>query len=383
MKALILTLLALGVIFANSTGMAETPYWSQEYPATADCKMLLHFNESSGTTTIDSSGIGNDAVVYDSGDPEWGPGKFGNALWFDGITDNLGLDATRVLTKLEGDTWTELTIEMWVYFSPSGHRCDLIHWGNDTAEAAESWVYFNRDWTLHMEVGMREVAGQSFNRKWGTLIVDNTLGWVHLAFTYKAIDFGDTTPGGRFRFYVNGILDVADTWTSGGNGGIYIGDSTDFMIGHNSFNPIEFGWAANRMHRGWIDEVRVCDREIEFEPFPNKVGVVPLPVASIKFFYPSDGWTNSVLWQDDEVTYPNKIGCQVFDGTTQYTIAEAEAAGMISGTLYGFDSASQSYKSVPGTGGDFISPDRGYFIWSYVPDLELLLPVDYSLFESQ
>ena len=45
-----------------------------------------HFDEGSGSVVEDSSGNGNDGVIYGA---TWVDGKYGNALSFDGVDDNL------------------------------------------------------------------------------------------------------------------------------------------------------------------------------------------------------------------------------------------------------------------------------------------------------
>ena len=45
-----------------------------------------HFDEGAGSVVEDSSGNGNDGVIYGA---TWVEGKFGKALSFDGVDDNL------------------------------------------------------------------------------------------------------------------------------------------------------------------------------------------------------------------------------------------------------------------------------------------------------
>ena len=45
-----------------------------------------HFDEGSGSVLVDSSGNGNDGVIYGA---TWVDGKYGTALSFDGVDDNL------------------------------------------------------------------------------------------------------------------------------------------------------------------------------------------------------------------------------------------------------------------------------------------------------
>ena len=63
-----------------------------------------HFDEGTGNIVKDSSGNGNDGIIYSA---TWVDGKFGKALSFDGVDDYVDVTGPT-------GTFNELTIETWV-----------------------------------------------------------------------------------------------------------------------------------------------------------------------------------------------------------------------------------------------------------------------------
>jgi hypothetical protein len=73
--------------------------------------------------------------------------------------------------------------------------------------------------------------------------------------------------------------------------------------------------------------------------------------------------SDSYLWTD----------VQVANASTQLSLADAVAKGWLQSTIYYFDENSQYYKLVPGDD-DYIYPWRGYWLYSNVDNLQLILP---------
>ena len=366
MKKLIIFTVLFGCVPVLAFGAAG-PDWVQGY--TPSGEVLYHFDETSGAVAADSSGNGNDGTISDADGVEWMAGKYNNALFFDGNRNNTWEDATRVAATNVDNVygWRELTAEAWIKIDPldTNRHLDVF--------SMRSYLYIYRQASYGVYTVRALVFDQTNRYVDGTTIVGPAEGWTHVAVTYKTWDNGDSpaTYGGRVRLYVNGTLEGENTWATGGNGGFWPPNRT-LNVGASD---LDLSWAAGRKFRGLIDEVRIINQEIVFTPFPVDVVVVPLPNTGLKIFGASNGWDQQVLWQDNAVSHPGEIGCKIHDGTTQYTIADAESAGLISGTIYGFDNASQTYQSVPGTGGDYIDADTGYVIWTNQPNLQLLVPV--------
>ena len=81
--------------------------------------LVLHFDEGSGTIARDSSGYGNDGTIYGA---TWVDGKYGKALWFDGVDDyvTVGNDAT-----LNFGT-NSFSASVWVKSNEASNAHDII-----------------------------------------------------------------------------------------------------------------------------------------------------------------------------------------------------------------------------------------------------------------
>jgi len=72
--------------------------------------LLAHWklNETEGTTTADASANEKDGILKNMDDASWVPGKFGNALSFDGTDDFVDLPLDIPISSAKG------TVSMWV-----------------------------------------------------------------------------------------------------------------------------------------------------------------------------------------------------------------------------------------------------------------------------
>ena len=77
------------------------------------CVGMWLFDEGKGDVAKDSSGNGNDGVLKN--DPEWGKGKIGSALKFDGKDDYVEVPDSSSL-----DVSTEVSISLWAYINHLG-----------------------------------------------------------------------------------------------------------------------------------------------------------------------------------------------------------------------------------------------------------------------
>ncbi|MCH8219568.1 MAG: hypothetical protein IH892_22680, partial [Planctomycetes bacterium] len=82
-------------------------------------------NEGAGTTSADVSGNGSEGTL--NGDPGWVPGKFGNALEFDGSDDYVDCGNSPILDLGAGD----FTISAWVKTSARGGETIFAKGGDD------------------------------------------------------------------------------------------------------------------------------------------------------------------------------------------------------------------------------------------------------------
>jgi PKD repeat protein len=183
------------------------------------------FEEGSGTTTADLSGNGNAGSITSG---TWRPGKFGNALLFNGtsslvtINDSLSIDLT-----------TEATLEAWVNPSALGGWRNIIYKEQD--------IYFLMGSTPQ---GPADFGGTfaSGNVYGASALPLNT--WTHLAATYD---------GATMRFYVNGVLANSRAQTGAiqtSAGPLTIGGD---LVTHD---------AGPQFWSGLIDEVRIYKRAL-------------------------------------------------------------------------------------------------------------------------
>jgi len=145
-------------------------------------------DEGMGRKALDWSGHDNHAVL--EGDPEWVPGRVGDALELDGFGDNLYAESAELPTAA-------FTLALW--FNPAealdagSSRQDLLYWQQGNGRPH---LTFNRSDTG--EIGLWPNVGGDFDgpltttRSW----VANT--WYHITGTFD---------GTSFKIYVDGNLE--------------------------------------------------------------------------------------------------------------------------------------------------------------------------------
>jgi chitodextrinase len=177
------------------------------------------FNEGTGTTVGDSSGLGNTGTVANT---TWTTsGKFGNALVFNGSSSFVTINDSGSLHLTTG-----MTLEAWVNpTTVSSAWRDVIYKGNDS---------------YYLEGTSDNSSRPAGGGTWGASPVYGTAAltantWAYLALTYD---------GANLRLYVNGAQVASQART--GN----IASST---------NPLQIGGDSiyGQYFQGTIDEVRV------------------------------------------------------------------------------------------------------------------------------
>jgi hypothetical protein len=184
------------------------------------------FEETTGTTATDSSGSGNAGTI--NGPTRSTTGKFGSALSFDGINDQVSVPDANTL-----DLTNAMTLEAWVRPSAlSAWRTILMKeqtaglvyglYANGDTNRPSAHIYTN------VERDVRGTAAVPVN------------AWTHVAATYD---------GAVLRFFING------TQVSTANiAGTILTSTGQLRIGGNSI------WGE--WFNGLIDEVRVYKRTL-------------------------------------------------------------------------------------------------------------------------
>ncbi|MBI4772110.1 MAG: hypothetical protein HY784_17260, partial [Chloroflexi bacterium] len=184
-------------------------------------------DEGTGQTTQDAgpynliTQLGN-GPNPDANDPDWVPGKYGNALLFGPPSDRV-----RIIQQPPTQLTDKITIAAWIY-PDTAVTGGILSKGFDT----------NGDYSL-----LRTAAGNlsaAFNQQAGGPTFDSAgtvplNRWSHVAVTWEAAS-------GEGRFYINGLPDSTFTWA---------GPIT--TSGDNLFLGADF-YDANEYFRGVIDE---------------------------------------------------------------------------------------------------------------------------------
>ncbi len=186
------------------------------------------FEEGTGTTTADASGLGGDGTLVNS--VQWAPGKVGNALTFSGSQSYVRVANFPTLTSA-------VTASVWIY--PTGPGSDASYTGGIIVNKEGEWEFARfPDGTIRYCL-----ANASPGWNWqNSGYVAPLNQWTHVVFVYSSQE-------GVFKVYANGAL----VHSRAGSG--TIGDVT------TSMNELWIGGrpANNQFFNGKIDEVRVFD----------------------------------------------------------------------------------------------------------------------------
>ncbi len=166
--------------------------------ASADLLGYWKLDENSGTSTVDSSGYGNDGIINGA---IWTSGKSGSALAFDGVDDYV-LCAERSGTG-PGTYPQELmperfTVSCWTKLDNFAYFSSFIGNGIDTGDDECGFFLYNWGWEGENErdfgLAIRTENAMSYVE---TPNIYETNKWYHLAATYD---------GTYVNIYVNGSL---------------------------------------------------------------------------------------------------------------------------------------------------------------------------------
>jgi hypothetical protein len=216
--------------------------------------VLLHFDEGSGSTVLDSSGNGNNGTWHGTGAHYTSSNIGGYAGLFNGTDDYVQL-ASQANTLASG--WNELSMMMWVKYvkgvTPTYNRCSFIMHGSTGGQ-----------WQFHFVGGEyweipANTWGARFNDNWiGTYPrlmmgpdtgVTNEGKWHHLAATYKR--------NGKTYFYIDGIRQ--NTYYYGTE------NAPDYAIGNINV-PVYIGGSfydyGSDYLQGAVDEVAIYNRDL-------------------------------------------------------------------------------------------------------------------------
>jgi len=195
-----------------------------------------HFDEGAGNVVEDSSGNGNDGVIYGA---TWVEGKYGKALSFDGVDDYV-----EIPDKPSLDIMDEITIEAWIHCYDSYDNQELISkvtFGTNQRSYELALGPDNKVRVAFTTDGTADTWKKSTDNK----ISVSKNQWTHAVGIYD---------GQTFYVYINGISD----------GSTDIGEYTIF----SSSSPLSIGrhgMDGRRFFNGIIDEIRIYNRALSPE----------------------------------------------------------------------------------------------------------------------
>ena len=146
-------------------------------------RLLLHFDERTGSVVHDSTLYGNHGVIQGA---EWGDGISGSALYFDGQDDWVRIDGSASL-----DTKTRITLEAWINPKEDNISHPILEYSDGTHFGVHVWQHSR--WS-NLFVNFFDTRGRSHTLEASGVI---TTGWQHIAAVY------DGTNG---QLYRNGEL---------------------------------------------------------------------------------------------------------------------------------------------------------------------------------
>lgn len=156
-------------------------------PVNNGLRLHLPFDEGSGTSVADASGLGNHGTLTG---PSWIGSPLGSALDFDGVNDLVQVPADPTL-----DIQDEITLAAWVNVRSFENWEGVITKGlTKTAYGLNVWG----DGTIRLTANWGSPAGGVGIGAWNSTMTLSPNTWHHIATTYD---------GQTIRFYVDGVED--------------------------------------------------------------------------------------------------------------------------------------------------------------------------------
>jgi len=282
----------------NASAEASASF-TQAFTSTTNTGLVAYwnFNEGAGTTAADSSGNGNTGILTNG--PSWAAGISGNALYFDGIDDNV-----TVMDSTSLDISGAFTLSAWV---------------KPDATFTDGRTILAKNYTYYLYASIPGYCGDGSPLGGFEVDINRTVcqplplaanTWAHLALTYD---------GSSLTLYRDGIA-VA---TSNVSGTIVTSPGT-LQIGANQYGEY---------FQGAIDEVSVYNRTlsaIEIQALYQQVAV------NLPFNYTISNSGDQSLTAGSSIT--NTISATLFSGGAQ--AVTFSVSGLPSGASASFSSGS-------------------------------------------
>jgi hypothetical protein len=187
-----------------------------------------NFDEGSGTVLIDRTGNGANGTIQ--GAPSWAAGKYGLAISYDGVNDNVLVGD---LPQLDGAS--RITVSAWMKRAAAGDRVLVGKQVTGHDVAIEMWS----DGRLYFQLSNGADAH-------GSIPLDDT-SWHHVTLVFDGTQAGNAA---RLKGYVDG---APVTLTFSGT----VPSTTT-----SNATPINLGTVGGALTRGLVDDVRIYNRAL-------------------------------------------------------------------------------------------------------------------------
>ena len=227
-RMIIGVLIAIGVLAGISAGVQ----------AQSDDELVAewHFDEGAGSVLKDSSGNGNDGVIYGA---TWTEGKYGHALKFDGIDDYLEIPSNSDLRPPKN-----FALEAWAQFDDfNDYRTIIMHDDNGGGDDGY-FLRADKNGKVQFFIG----------RPYAIITSDKTLTsgmWYHIVGIYDS--------NYNLRIYINGVEDTNSPKRMEGDVVYSLTKNLNFGRRGGTFHP------NTVFMKGCIDEVRIYNRALASE----------------------------------------------------------------------------------------------------------------------
>jgi len=195
---------------------------------------MAHLDEGTGSSFTESSQNSYSCTLYNMQESDWKTGKFGTALFFDGV-NNEYIECGDILDFEKTDTFT---LESWI---KTNETDTAILWNKIPLSNENGYSGFINNGKINFNI---RTDASNYIRKNSVVAVNDDV-WHHVAVTYD----GSSTAAG-IKIYIDGVLDssasVQETGTL-----TTTTNSDPFKIGIRSTSVLEWD--------GYIDEVVVYD----------------------------------------------------------------------------------------------------------------------------
>ena len=260
------TVNAVGVVSAVSVGTSTitATYNGQTYTATVlvvvdpSLKTWYQFNETSGTTAVDSSGYGNSGTVNGGTNATWTTGKYGNAINFSGTNTTAAYVA---LPDNLVDNMTSMTMAAWVNSSNTSDQISLFTAGPAAASTPTQYMMMLLKGSRFTITANGNSAEQNISQ--GSNLTANT--WKHIAVTLN---------GSTGTLYIDGVQAAQNTGMTFKPSDLAPTTSGNF-IGKSE-------WTGDKYLKGKVDDFRIYNRALsssEITSVMNGQTITTVPTA--------------------------------------------------------------------------------------------------------